>query len=82
MAFVDANHSEDPTWRYFETIMSHRDDDFCMIVFDDIYWSEGMTKAWNRIAADPRVMTSIELPQMGIAIWRRGCQKEHYMLRF
>lgn len=81
MAFVDANHSEEATLRYFETIMSHRAER-CLIVFDDIFWSAGMTRAWNAIIRDPRVMSTIELPRMGLAFVRPGCQKEHYSVRW
>ncbi len=81
MAFVDGNHSEEATLDYFETIAS-RHANMCVIVFDDIYWSEGMTRAWRKIVSDERVDTTIELPQMGLAFFRTGCQKEHYLVRW
>lgn len=81
MAFVDGNHSEEATLDYFETIAS-RHAPMCVIVFDDIYWSDGMTRAWRKIVNDVRVDTTIELPQMGLAFFRTGCQKEHYLVRW
>ncbi len=81
MAFVDANHCEEATLRYFETIKRHRAER-CLIIFDDIFWSKGMTMAWQKIIDDPEVMTTIELPRMGLAYFRTGCQKEHYSVRW
>lgn len=81
MAFVDANHSRDATMRYFEALAARRARR-CLLVFDDIYWSSGMTEAWRAIASDERVMTTIELPRMGLAFFRPGCTKEHYVVRW
>ncbi len=81
MAFIDANHSRDATLRYFEALTARRAER-SLLVFDDIYWSSGMTEAWHAIAADERVMTSIELPRMGLAFFRPGCTKEHYVVRW
>ncbi len=80
-AFVDANHSREATLRYFELLTSHKAN-MCTIVFDDIFWSPGMTDAWRTIVDDERVMTSIELPRMGIVFFRSGCQKEKYVVRW
>lgn len=81
MAFIDANHSREATMRYFEALTRRRAER-CLLVFDDIYWSAGMTEAWRDIVADSRVMTTIELPRMGLAFFRPGCQKEHYVVRW
>ncbi len=81
LAFIDGNHSKDATLRNFEKISAHRAA-LSVLIFDDIYWSDGMTTAWNTIVADSRVSTTIELAQMGLAIFRSGCQKEHYNLRW
>lgn len=81
MAFVDANHSRDATLRYFEALAARRARR-SLLIFDDIYWSSGMTEAWHAIVADERVMTTIELPRMGLAFFRPGCTKEHYVVRW
>ncbi len=80
-AFVDANHTYEATIRYKDKIVEHCAER-CTIVFDDIYWSKGMTRAWQEIVSDSRIMTTIELCGMGIAVVRTGCQKEHYMVRW
>ena len=81
MAFIDANHCYDATMRYFRALAARRADR-CLLVFDDIFWSDEMTRAWREITADPDVMTTIELPRMGLAFFRRGCSKEHYAVRW
>jgi hypothetical protein len=36
-------------------------------VFDDIRWSDGMLRAWERIADDPRVALAVDLDRYGVA---------------
>lgn len=81
LAFIDGDHSKEATLRFFEKIAA-RHTPVSVLVFDDIYWSRGMTEAWRQIVADERVSTTIELAQMGLAFFRTGCQKEHYILRW
>ncbi|MBO6517908.1 MAG: class I SAM-dependent methyltransferase [Bacteroidia bacterium] len=78
--FVDGNHQLEPTLRYFELIISHMPKKGC-IVFDDIYWSEGMRQAWTTIIADDRVAISIDLYHLGIVFIRDGVEKQHFKLR-
>lgn len=81
LAFIDGDHSKEATIHFFETI-AKRHTELSVLVFDDIYWSKGMTEAWEHIVADERVKTTIELAQMGLAFFRTGCQKEHYIVRW
>lgn len=81
LAFIDGDHSKEATLRFFEKIAEHHCQ-MSVLVFDDIYWSKGMTEAWQTVVADERVSTTIELPQMGLAFFRTGCQKEHYIVRW
>jgi len=41
-------------------------------VFDDIHWSAGMKRAWERICADPRFSLFIDLGKVGLAIVSDG----------
>lgn len=81
LAYVDANHSREATWRYFNRL-AERAERPALLIFDDIFWSAGMTGAWRDIAADHRVTQAIELPSMGLAYLRDGCQKEFYRVRW
>lgn len=76
----DANHRFEPTLRYFEACYekSHENTVF---VFDDIYWSEGMKNAWQKIIADPRVKISLDFYQMGLVFFNKGVEKQHFILK-
>ena len=82
LAFVDGNHTYEASMRYFNMIADTAKSNETIIVFDDIHWSEGMQRAWNEIAADSRVKTSIDLMHMGVVFFRSGCPKEHYSVRW
>lgn len=79
--YVDGNHTYEATMRYFNMI-AEKSSSRTVIVFDDIHWSKGMTTAWSEIVADERVMTSIDLLQVGIVFFRDGCQKEFFRVRW
>jgi predicted O-methyltransferase YrrM len=78
---IDGNHREAPTYAYFEYLV-HKVADGAMIVFDDIYWSKGMTQAWHKIIAHPDVSVSMDLWHLGICVIRRPQAKEHFRIRF
>src|SRR5207244_11323243 len=44
-AFVDAEHTEEATVGYFESIVPHMSPQ-AMMVFDDIPWSRELRRAW------------------------------------
>ncbi len=79
--FVDGNHREEPTLRYFEELLPHLGPD-AVIVFDDIHWSPGMKSAWEKIKAHPSVKVTIDLYQCGIVFFREGLSKEDFIIRF
>lgn len=82
MAFIDGNHREEPTLRYFNQILPHTHN-FSMIVFDDIHWSAEMEAAWEAIKAHPRVRMSIDLFFVGIVFFREEFKvKQHFTIRF
>ncbi len=41
-----------------------------VFVFDDIYWSVGMTRAWNEIKKDPKVTLSIDAFYFGFVFFK------------
>lgn len=81
LIYIDGNHTEEATLRYFN-LCTEIAKPLTIIVFDDIHWSPGMTRAWRQIIADARVKTSIELARMGLIFFRSGCPKEYYRLRW
>lgn len=80
-AFFDANHQYEPAIDYFEKCLGKVHDDTCFI-FDDIYWSHGMKKAWDYIKSHPQVIVSIDIFWVGIVFFRKKQPKQHFVLRF
>ncbi|MBO9632401.1 MAG: class I SAM-dependent methyltransferase [Chitinophagaceae bacterium] len=82
MAFIDGNHRQEPTLRYFNQILPHTHN-FSMMVFDDIHWSAEMEAAWEAIKAHPQVRMSIDLFFVGIVFFREEFKvKQHFTIRF
>jgi len=65
LAFVDGNHRYEATLDYTQKILAKANEKTA-IVIDDIYWSEGMTKAWQEIIALPDVRASVDFFYFGI----------------
>ena len=66
-AFIDGHHDEQATLDYFEQILPHVAPR-ALLVFDDVDWSEGMTRAWRKIQEDPRVAISVETRTLGLCV--------------
>ncbi|HEV7347188.1 class I SAM-dependent methyltransferase [Telluribacter sp.] len=81
MVYFDANHRYEPTVRYFELCLPHANND-SLFIFDDIYWSKEMTRAWEYIKAHPEVTVTIDLFWIGLVFFRKGQVKEDFVLRF
>ncbi|MGC4013227.1 MAG: class I SAM-dependent methyltransferase [Luteolibacter sp.] len=80
--FVDGNHREEPTLRYFGQVCARSHND-TIVVFDDIHWSSGMEKAWERIKDHPSVRCSIDLFFIGLIFFREEFyEKQHFTIRF
>ena len=79
--YLDGNHTYEATTNYFNILLAHIHDNSVMI-FDDIYWSEGMAKAWEEIKAHPSVTVTIDLFKLGIVFFRKeNKEREHFVLR-
>ncbi len=81
LVFFDGNHREEPTLRYYESCIKLSDES-SIFVFDDIYWSSGMEKAWNIIKSDPRVSITIDLFYFGLVFFRKGIEKQNFVIRY
>lgn len=80
LVFFDGNHQKDATLSYFEMLLpkAHNDSVF---IFDDIYWSKGMTAAWDIIKQHPKVTVTIDTFYWGIVFFRTEQVKEHFTIR-
>lgn len=81
LIFIDGNHSYESTIKYFEHFKDQSGEE-TIIIFDDINWSYGMSQAWKKISMDTEVTLSIDLFFMGIVFFRKGSQKQHYIVNF
>lgn len=80
LVFIDGNHTKEATIRYFNIISEYIKND-TVLIFDDIYWSKGMTEAWETIISDEKVRLSIDLFKFGLVFFRKeNYNKEHFVL--
>lgn len=77
---IDGNHTYEATWHYFNKLSEHIGPQG-LIILDDLYWSKGMTSAWQEICADPRVSVSINGFSLGFLFFRGGIEKQHFRIR-
>ncbi len=80
LAFVDANHKYEPTLRYLRILINARGEE-SLIIMDDIYWSKGMSRAWNEVISWPEVRVSLDLFHMGILLLRKDLHKSHLKIK-
>lgn len=78
--FVDGNHQKDATLKYFEWCLPKVHEN-TLLIFDDIYWSEGMKEAWAQIKAHPRVTVTVDLFWIGLVYFRKGQVKEDFIIK-
>ena len=52
-----------------------------LFIFDDIYWSKGMTEAWEIIKEHPQVTVTVDLFNWGLVFFRKEQAKEHFKIR-
>jgi hypothetical protein len=81
LVYIDGNHTEEASLRYFQMIAKVANND-TLIIFDDIRWSIGMENAWNNICNDLNVSISIDLFNCGLVFFRKGVVKQHFNLRY
>ncbi|WP_248723513.1 O-methyltransferase [Seonamhaeicola sp. ML3] len=80
LIFFDGNHQKEATLNYFETLLptAHNNSVF---IFDDIYWSKGMTEAWETIKKHPKVSVTIDTFNWGFVFFRNEQAKEDFVIR-
>lgn len=78
--FFDGHHNKSATIQYFEALLpkAHNDSVF---VFDDIYWSRGMTEAWEYIKNHNAVTVTVDTFYLGVVFFRKEQEKEHFKIR-
>lgn len=69
-AFIDGDHTLDGTRKNVTTILPYLHND-SMMVIHDIYWSEGMIRAWQECTEMKEVSLSIDFFHLGILLFKR-----------
>lgn len=81
-SFIDGNHRQQPTERYFKELLAKTNND-SILVFDDIHWSSEMEAAWESIKNNAAVTCSIDLFFIGIILFRKEFKdKQDFEIRF
>lgn len=80
LMYIDGDHTYESTKHYFDIALQKKHNN-SIIIFDDIYWSEEMTKAWEEIKLNNEVKASIDCFYFGMVFFREEFkQKEHFKL--
>jgi predicted O-methyltransferase YrrM len=79
--YIDGNHTKEATLNYFEWCLPKVTEN-TVLIFDDIYWSEGMKQAWEEIKNHPKVTVTVDLFWIGLVYFRTGQAKEHFKLKY
>jgi len=81
MAFLDGHHEEEATLRYFGMLLP-RLHTGSLVVVDDIHWSKGMARAWNKIRRHGKVTLAIDIFRMGILFFDPSLPKRTLVVRY
>ncbi len=79
--YIDGNHRKDATLNYFNWCLPSVTEN-SLLIFDDIYWSQGMKEAWVQIKNHPDVTVTVDLFWIGLVYFKKGQAKEHFKLKF
>lgn len=76
--FFDGNHQYEPTLRYFEQCLP-KANEHSVFIFDDIYWSTEMERAWATIKQHEAVTLTIDLFFFGLVFFQKQDQKQAHL---
>ena len=79
--FFDGNHTKEATLNYFKLCLP-KTNKSTVFVFDDIYWSKGMSEAWEEIKKHPKITLTVDLFALGIVFFNTDLSKEDFVLRY
>jgi len=80
--FIDGNHRQEPTIRYYRQLFPKMHND-SILILDDIHWSREMEQAWKVIISDDAVACSMDLFSIGVILFRNQFkEKQHFIIRF
>ncbi|MGQ1784192.1 MULTISPECIES: O-methyltransferase [unclassified Saccharicrinis] len=80
MVYFDGHHAYQPTLDYFHLCLP-KATEASVFIFDDIYWSREMAKAWNEISAHPSVSLSFDFFRFGVLVLNVPHVEEHCVIK-
>lgn len=80
IAYIDANHTEEATLRYFR-LLRQRAGEKSIVVVDDIHHSKEMERAWRQIEQEEGVTSTMDLFYIGIVLFDPHYMYKNYRLR-
>jgi len=78
--YFDGHHNKVATIEYFEMLLPKANNN-SVFIFDDIYWSKGMTEAWQHIKNHESVRVTVDCFHLGFVFFRKEQAKEHFKIR-
>lgn len=81
LVYFDANHNYSATIRYFNKCLNYINNN-SIFIFDDIYWSKEMKKAWNEIISYQKITLSINFFHKGIVFFNKDLSKQDFKIRY
>lgn len=78
--FVDGNHTYEATIQYYRLLCKSMPIN-SLLIFDDIYWSKEMKRAWDEITHDTMNTLTIDLFYLGLVYLRPDQAKEHFSIK-
>lgn len=80
LVFLNGHHDGKTSLGYVEKIIPFLHED-SIVILDNIHWSKEMKKAWEVLIKDRRISVSIDTFYWGLLFFRKGQEKEHFILR-
>ncbi len=77
--YFDGHHNYQATINYFNVCLAKASKN-AIFIFDDIYWSRGMAKAWSQIKQHPSVSISFDMFRFGITFVNVEVEKQSYVM--
>lgn len=79
-AFLDANHTQEATLRYFECLLPLVGEK-TVLVLDDIHASRAMGQAWRQIQQAKEVTTTMDFYHFGLVFFDPHLLRRNYVLK-
>jgi len=78
---INSGHEKKQALKYFELCLPAAHEKTLFVV-DGIYQNKGMTEAWNKIKAHPKVTVTVDLFWIGLVFFKKGQAREDFKIKF